>query len=108
MLAYEYSTCQGKIEGRLEAIGGAGVRGKLESRNQKRNRKAKKRARNRGRAKLIKTKRLTERSATLANSARMGHRSISGAFTKESCGRRSAARQGRRSTDPRPRGIGGP
>src|SRR6266404_2641795 len=33
---------------------------------------------------------------------------ISGEFIKESCGRRTAAHQGMRSTDPRPRGIGGP
>ena len=35
MLAYKYSTCQGKIEENLEVIGGAGVRGKLEGRNQR-------------------------------------------------------------------------
>src|SRR5713226_5481719 len=33
---------------------------------------------------------------------------ISGEFIKESCGRRTAAPQGIRSTDPRPPGIGGP
>jgi hypothetical protein len=35
-------------------------------------------------------------------------RRISGEFIKESCGRRTAAPQGIRSTDPRPPGIGGP
>jgi hypothetical protein len=42
MLSYEYRTCKDKVEGNLEVIGGAGIRGegwKIEIRSQKSERK---------------------------------------------------------------------
>ena len=56
----------------MEVIGGAGVRGKLESRKQKLEiGKQKERARNWAIAKLIKAKGLAKGSASVANSARI-------------------------------------
>jgi hypothetical protein len=39
MLAYEYRTCQDKVEGNLEVIGGARVRARMEKGNQESERK---------------------------------------------------------------------
>src|SRR6266404_7815822 len=59
-------------------------------------------------AKLIKRKRLSERQCHPCNRQGWTTPRVSGEFIRESCGRRSAARQGRRSTGPRPRCIDGP
>jgi hypothetical protein len=66
MLPYKYSTCQDKVDVKLEVIGGAGVsgeRGNLETRRQK---VEKEETAIRGRVKSVKTKRLAKGSPTLA------------------------------------------
>ena len=73
---YHGSTVLVKVKVRevWKRLAGQELGGKLESRNQKLEiGKQIQRARNRDRAKLIKTKRLATGSATLANSARVGH-----------------------------------